>query len=678
MKYIPSSYPFFSKKINKQKLFKNFGWFNSARASLKFLLQQIVKNRSDTVCLIPAYTCPTVLHAIKEVNIKYDFVDIDNSLDFNIQKLNEKIDFYKLKNIILIPTSLFGINLRDYKSIFPNIVVIEDRAQAMFNKNSTANYQILSFGKGKIISSWSGGAIYPLDDNLHKEYLKLKEEKSFLLDYTKSILLTIIAKYFWYFIEKSPLNPEKKSKMDFVPIETLRLSTKKIEWLSTSITSYNISKRVSISNSYLQKIDSSLLFDLDQNIAYHRFPIKCDLNLTGVSQLLPFREVLKEAQTLNKDEFTGANELAKASLLPVHQLVNKRHIDSIVEILNNIDNSLEIYLDELNNNNKANIFNDKIFIDIISKIYKIEPLFQKINNLNTMLSFKVNNLFSGKKIISMPYSFYPLIFNNLSDKEVMLKMIDSAKKLGNNYYVEYKSIGNSNLKEEIKNQSIHKIHTGINSLLLLKNEYTIQYQRYSKKLRQNIRTTRRRAEEKNIKFVLAESENDIEKFYNMLNFMFKSKHKTISQPFEIFRDIFLTLKPQGKADFFLAKLNKKVLAGIVILKYNNNWTYMWGASNYDYDKLGLNTLLVDMAIQDAINAKAKSFDFGPSAINNTHLINFKTKWGCEQTDLFTYYWNKKPNENSIDESFSIARNIFSKMPLFITKQIPKFIAPIMV
>jgi len=164
----------------------------------------------------------------------------------------------------------------------------------------------------------------------------------------------------------------------------------------------------------------------------------------------------------------------------------------------------------------------------------------------------------------------------------------------------------------------------------------------------------------------------------MLNYMFKTKHNTISQPYEIYESIYNDFTLNNKAEFYLAMKENIVISGVVILKYNDNWTYMWGASDQNYSKFNLNTLLVDSVIQDAIIDNVQVIDFGPSSLKNKSLIKFKERWGCINENVYYYYWNKDNINTNIDESFGIIRKIIPHMPTFIMENIPKYVAPKMV
>ncbi len=260
------------------------------------------------------------------------------------------------------------------------------------------------------------------------------------------------------------------------------------------------------------------------------------------------------------------------------------------------------------NHENSTCLHDIDFHNILTDIYKIKNLtgvFQIDNKDVVVNAFKVNNLASGKKIISMPFSFIPKMLGESDDINGLKYLINVACTEGSEYYVEYKCFSDLGNNLTIKNKIVTKKNLLINSSLFLKNTYEEQQLEISKNLRQTIRTSNRRAQEEDIVFKKADDIRLVQSFYTMLNNMFKYKHNTISQPFEIFESVYNNFVLKNKADFYLAVKCDKVIAGIVVFKHNDNWTYMWGASDQDYSKINLNTLLVDLLIQDAIKEKAK-------------------------------------------------------------------------
>jgi hypothetical protein len=331
--------------------------------------------------------------------------------------------------------------------------------------------------------------------------------------------------------------------------------------------------------------------------------------------------------------------------------------------------------------NNATILNTDKFQNLLSKVYKIDRISEIIKHgekHSIVNAFCVNGALSENKIITMPFSFLPRSLGYSDDIDNMHHLVNIAQSMGDGFHVEYKSFHDIGDSIYIKEKKVIKSQGLINSSLALQKSYEHQQSLFSKSLRQTIRTCERRAIESKVEFVIASNINQIKSFYLMLVKMFRDKHHTISQPFEIFEAIYNDFVPKKMANFYLAIRDNKVIAGVVVFSYNSNWTYMWGASDQEYAKLSLNTLLVNRVIRDAVNNGAVSLDFGPSDIKNKSLIKFKDKWGCKQEEVFLYYWNRTEKNIGEGKLYFMIRKIIPYVPLYILKKIPKYVAPILV
>jgi len=306
-----------------------YTFLNSARSALYL----IAKKYNNHFFLIPAYTCPTVLHALKQAGVEYNFIDIDNNLDFDIKDLSYMLEKYNNKDIVLVPTSLFGFKTRDYKKKYPDIIVVEDRAQGFIDSKSSADFQITSFGKGKMISGFGGGAIYDINSILTKKLQELGQSNEFYKSFLFAFLQKIISRV-WFLLEGTRYDPEQSKKLDIDVIKPYRLSKLKRVWILNTLKNSNFSHRTKISNYYLQNIDKKYLFEQKKGIPYLRLPIKKDIKYSGLSKMVDFHETFIEALEKRGKELVGARQVLNSTCLPAHDLVTLEYAKKIVEIIN--------------------------------------------------------------------------------------------------------------------------------------------------------------------------------------------------------------------------------------------------------------------------------------------------------------------------------------------------------
>ncbi|MBU1119085.1 aminotransferase class I/II-fold pyridoxal phosphate-dependent enzyme [Patescibacteria group bacterium] len=155
--------------------------FDSGRAALYFALKAFGIGKGDEV-LVQAYTCVSVPNAVLWASAHPKYVDIQD--DFNVDpKQIEKHITEKTKAIIVQHT--FG-KPADMDAIVEivkryNLIIIEDVAHALGAEykgkkvGSFGDAAIFSFGRDKVISGVSGGAVSCKDDSISKRVREYQE-----------------------------------------------------------------------------------------------------------------------------------------------------------------------------------------------------------------------------------------------------------------------------------------------------------------------------------------------------------------------------------------------------------------------------------------------------------------------------------------------------------------------
>jgi len=331
---LPPLYPYSSFLVNGEVQDKLY-FFNSGRGSLLFVVNFLKEQFNNLVFLIPAYTCYSVICTLQQAKVEYDFVDILDDFETDLKDLDVLLEVHVTKKVVLIATSLFGIELRDYKLLYSNLIIIEDLSQSKINYKSSADFQFVSFGKGKLVSSWSGGVVVTNDENFKQKYADLQVRDDFIKSFVLSNIQKIILKHFWFLIEYSSLNPEKIKMIKQEYIKVYKLSQIKQKWIMASMQCIKLSRRIEVSDSFLINIKKEYLFNLRQNIPYLRLPIKKIVNLGGVSRMYDYRYTYEHAKEARDKEFSVPKLLSyNCSFLPTHNLVNKNVVKKIIGVVN--------------------------------------------------------------------------------------------------------------------------------------------------------------------------------------------------------------------------------------------------------------------------------------------------------------------------------------------------------
>jgi perosamine synthetase len=149
---------------------------SSGRAALVLILRAMAVQSDRDEVVIPAYTCFSVPSAIVSAGLKIRLADLNpNTLDFDHDVLSN-LDWKKV--LCVVPSNLFGLpsNLPDIAKVAGanGAGIIDDAAQSLGggigNKKSGSHGDagLLSFGRGKVISTYEGGMVVTQSDGIAK------------------------------------------------------------------------------------------------------------------------------------------------------------------------------------------------------------------------------------------------------------------------------------------------------------------------------------------------------------------------------------------------------------------------------------------------------------------------------------------------------------------------------
>lgn len=335
------------------------------------------------------------------------------------------------------------------------------------------------------------------------------------------------------------------------------------------------------------------------------------------------------------------------------------------------------YLKHIRKESNLPYFHQESFINLIENVYgcKSEHLLLKENSGSLGVPLmRCQSFMFGKKLTSMPFNFYPPLLHQKDEVDHEGVFSHLIKITPNKYYLEYKTFDNLN-PSFMEKYGIKGIQPSVVSELALKPTYEEQLKGYGKSLRQNIRTTSKKIVEHNVILKGSNDIDDLRDWYNLLVRLYRDKHSMIAQPYSLYEKLFSNEDTNWAARLFVAKKGNLVLGGIFIIQDQDHWEYSWAAFDSSHNKLGLNSLVVNFAIEKAIAEGAKSFGFGSSSPDDEKLIYFKSRWGCTSKPINYYYWNKTPKPVNLGESYGFAKSVIRKLPVFLLKRLPEYLVP---
>ncbi|HOI95083.1 MAG TPA: GNAT family N-acetyltransferase [Syntrophobacter fumaroxidans] len=138
------------------------------------------------------------------------------------------------------------------------------------------------------------------------------------------------------------------------------------------------------------------------------------------------------------------------------------------------------------------------------------------------------------------------------------------------------------------------------------------------------------------------------------------------QPFAFFRRLHDTLGPKQMLTVLLAQHHRRVIAGVVILRFGRKAYYKYGASDDRFSHLRANQLLMWEAIRTARREGCVTFDFGRTSLSNHGLCRYKDRWGSRRMPLSYVRIPDHRKSEVFDESSRLhgyLKEIMSRLPL---------------
>lgn len=110
-------------------------------------------------------------------------------------------------------------------------------------------------------------------------------------------------------------------------------------------------------------------------------------------------------------------------------------------------------------------------------------------------------------------------------------------------------------------------------------------------------------------------------------------------PSALYRAVATRIRETDTLRFYVAKLGRRVVGGSVHVFALRQAYYWMSATDPEFRSCGINDVVLQRALQDAIDEGCASFDFGPSPAGAEGLARFKEKWGGVRTDYRQYSWS---------------------------------------
>ena len=314
-------------------------------------------------------------------------------------------------------------------------------------------------------------------------------------------------------------------------------------------------------------------------------------------------------------------------------------------------------------------FHSSAWAKVIYDTYKYKSLYHttiKNNKIESLIPImEVDSLYTGKRGVSLPFSDYcEPIFQNQNNIYDYMEYLINYGKSRNWSYIELRGGKVPSEIHPFKSYYIHNLKLSLDHNVIFRN------------FRSNNRRNIKKAIKNSVKTQISHAFESVEIFYK-LHCITRKRHGLPPQPFRFFANIFNNIISKGHGTIMTAHYKGKAISAAVYFHFGKKVIYKFGASDFRYQHLRANNLVMWEAIKWYCRNGYQKFCFGRTSPENKGLIQFKSGWNTKAKTLKYYkYHLRKNNFISINtNSTQVTNKVFSKMPIFFLRFIGTILYP---
>lgn len=331
-----------------------------------------------------------------------------------------------------------------------------------------------------------------------------------------------------------------------------------------------------------------------------------------------------------------------------------------IDILNPIDYS---GWDELlASSQEYTFFHTSAWAKVLWEAYHYRPLYFTVLDSNRLLALipmmEVRSMLTGLRGVSLPFTDHcePIIVEGI-EAEDMFNFVTEYARQHSWRFVESRG---GRYPDATPAVSFYK-HTlnltfGIDKI----------FSRFEHSTKSNIRKAIREDVEVNIFRSL-----EAVKEYYRLQCITRKRHALPPQPYRFFQKIYEHVISKNLGLVVLASHGKTNIAGSIFFHFREKCLDKFGASDYAYQHLRANNLVMWEAIKWYSQNGYRSLSLGRTMLDNTGLRRFKTGWGTDEQILNYYRYDLRRDAFVADALLpkGAYSRIFRTMPIFLLRML---------
>lgn len=279
---------------------------------------------------------------------------------------------------------------------------------------------------------------------------------------------------------------------------------------------------------------------------------------------------------------------------------------------------------------------------------------------------EVSSVLTGRRGVCLPFSDFcsPLLFNQSAESLI----VNELSKLARNRRWKFFELRTETKPEATSVPSstyyVHKIDlsTGKDQL----------FARFADSVRRAIR----KASKSGVTAEISQSREALATFYR-LHLRTRRRHGLPPQPFKFFANIHEELLQNDTGFVVIARAASLPIAGAVFLRFGDNATYKYAASDERYQQMRGNDVVMWEGIKFLTEGRAQTLHLGRTSIDNDGLRKFKLGWNATEEMLHYFRFDTATNSwlNMSGLPGNLHKQVFGRLPLAVNKLAGSMIYP---
>ena len=308
--------------------------------------------------------------------------------------------------------------------------------------------------------------------------------------------------------------------------------------------------------------------------------------------------------------------------------------------------------------NDCTFFHTTAWIKVLRNSYNYTPLFfvrfdgGKIDTIIPMM--EINSWLTGSRGVSLPFTdSCNVVVGNKNEISNFFKQVISYGKSKSWKYVEFRD-NDFHPERSIPSESYFEHYLDINE----------DIKAIHKSFRSSTQRNIKKAEKNKLQIEFSFSIDALKIYFN-LHRKTRKRQGIPPQPYSFFVQIYEHILKEKKGIIGLAKLNSKYIAAMVFFHFGEMAIYKFGASNFKYQHLRANNLLMWEAIKRYCMEGYHTFYFGRTDEHHDGLRQYKMGWNPRET-VINYY-----KYNLLDEQFEKSNPVSNNFSEYIMGRLPE-------